>query len=92
MQQKGNLAVVLLHTLLLQPMLEPADSVKLGEMVLQGAEEGSKAEAVMLDPADLGAPDLMLIGNGWSIPVHRCNHLCCTVAILASSFKLVCNL
>ena len=53
-------------------------------MVLQGREEGSKTDAVMLDPADLGAPDLMLIGNGWSIPVHRCPSL-----VLHSHFSLV---
>lgn len=73
--------------------MEIADSVKLEEMVLQGAEKGSeKADPVILDPADLGPPDLTLIGNGWSIPVHRCNHICCTLAILAASLKLVCNL
>ena len=81
------------HTLCItHASLERADSVKLDEMVLQGTEEGSKADAVMLDPADLGPSDLTLIGNGWSIPVHRCNHICCPSAILASSLMPVCNL
>lgn len=54
------------------------ECVKLDEMVQQGSEKGPREDAVTLDPADLGAPDLMLMGNGWSIPVHRCSHMCHT--------------
>lgn len=66
-----------------QARLELADSAKLDEMVLQGSEQGTRANAVMLDPADLGPPDVVLIGNGWSIPVHRCTHMRHAVATLA---------
>lgn len=63
--------------------MELADSVKLDEMVLPGSED-PRADAVMLDPAELGPPDVVLIGNGWNIPVHRWDHMCHTSAMLAS--------
>ena len=72
-----------------QAWLESADRVKLDEMMLHGAEEGSKAEAVMLDPTDLGPPDLMLVGNGWSIPVHRCKHIPFYVCKLTKKYMYI---
>ena len=61
-----------------------AELVKLDEMVLQASEERSRADAVTLDPAELGAPDLVLLGNGWSIPVHRYAHMWHTANVVAS--------
>ena len=40
------------------------------EAALQGAERSSPAP-VRLDLAELGPPDLVMLGSGWSIPVHR---------------------
>ncbi|KAL3143039.1 hypothetical protein ABBQ38_003315 [Trebouxia sp. C0009 RCD-2024] len=54
------------------------DCVKLDEVALEGSGEGPRQDAVTLDPADLGAPDLLLMGNGWTIPVHRYGCTCCT--------------
>ena len=35
-------------------------------------EDGSPGKsAVSLDAAELGAPDCLLVGTAWSIPVHR---------------------
>lgn len=36
--------------------------------MLQGPEDSGN---VKLELADLGPTDLLLMGNGWSIPVHR---------------------
>lgn len=40
------------------------------EAALHGADCSSPAP-VKLDLAELGPPDLVMLGNGWSIPVHR---------------------
>ena len=40
------------------------------EAAFQGPEPNSPAP-VKLEVADLGPPDLALVGNGFSIPVHR---------------------
>ena len=45
-----------------------ADAVKVDDMALQGPEENLN---VRLNKAELGPSDLMLMGSGWSIPVHR---------------------
>ena len=52
-----------------------AESVAVDDM----AGQGPGAAPVALDLAELGPMDLVLLGNGWSIPVHRC---CCTAAPL----------
>ena len=49
-----------------------ADSSKLNDVVLQGPEGSLRAGPAALDPSELGVPDVMLMGSGWSIPVHRC--------------------
>ncbi len=33
---------------------------------------GSAAPPVRLQPEELGEPDCLLVGAGWTIPVHRC--------------------
>lgn len=33
---------------------------------------GGSAHAVRLNPEELGEPDCVLVGAGWTIPVHRC--------------------
>lgn len=55
------------------------DCVKLDEVALQGSGKGSRQDAITLDPADLGAPDLILVGNSWTIPVHRYARIRCTL-------------
>ena len=47
-----------------------AESAGPEEAALQGADRSSPAP-VKLDLAELGPPDLVMLGNGWSIPVHR---------------------
>lgn len=49
-------------------------------VAFDGSDEDSGA---ILDVDELGAPDCMLIGPGWRIPVHRCAH-----AALASLYIL----
>ncbi len=45
-----------------------AESVRGEDSIPQGLEDNSN---VKLDVADLGPTDLLLMGHGWSIPVHR---------------------
>ena len=45
-----------------------AESVRGDDSILQGPEDNGN---VKLELAVLGPTDLLLMGNGWSIPVHR---------------------
>ena len=45
-----------------------AESVRGEDSILHGPEDNGN---IKLDVADLGPTDLLLKGNGWSIPVHR---------------------
>ncbi len=63
-----------------------AESVKLDDMVLQGSEEMTN---VKLDLAELGPTDLVLVGNGWSIPVHRYNKRCYNIRISSVTVSMV---
>ncbi|DBA99974.1 TPA: hypothetical protein ACH3X1_013846 [Trebouxia sp. C0004] len=46
--------------------LGSSEPVRADDSILQGPEDNVKLEL-----ADLGPTDLVLMGNGWSIPVHR---------------------
>lgn len=48
--------------------MHAADAVKVDDAVLQGQEENID---VKLDKDSLGPTDLVLMGSGWSLPVHR---------------------
>ena len=48
--------------------MRDADAVKVDDAVLQVPEENVD---VKLDKDSLGPEDLVLMGSGWSIPVHR---------------------
>ncbi|KAL0038735.1 hypothetical protein WJX79_005752 [Trebouxia sp. C0005] len=48
--------------------LGSTESVRGEDLMLQGPEDSGN---VKLELADLGPTDLLLMGNGWSIPVHR---------------------
>lgn len=45
--------------------------MKLDEVALQGTEGRERSPSPTLDPAELGPTDLLLVGGGWTIPVHR---------------------
>ena len=53
--------------------------MKLDDMALQASEENNISSSsslglglgLGLQMAELGPTDLLLLGNGWSIPVHR---------------------
>lgn len=46
-------------------------SGELADLVTQASEDGLSRQSMSLDPAELGPTDLVLVGNGWTIPVHR---------------------
>ena len=46
-------------------------SGKLDDMALPAQRSQHSVQSVSLDPAELGPTDLVLVGNGWTIPVHR---------------------
>lgn len=48
--------------------MHAADVVKVDDTILQGQDE---IVDVKLDKDSLGPTDLVLMGNGWSLPVHR---------------------
>ena len=41
-------------------------------MQLPGSPAGGSQDRVKLDTSELGPPDMVLTGQGWSVPVHRC--------------------